>query len=127
MENIIQKLFGGITRNKVFKDNRRLFERIPSDLSLRFFNAQTNKWRLVKTRDISIQGIGLVTEEDLPDDTLLEMWLPIPDKGESLYTRGNVVWSKMIEPNRYRVGVNLEKADLVEICRILRTKYFQTF
>jgi hypothetical protein len=48
------------------------------------------------------------------------MWLNIPDRGEPLYTRGRVVWSKMWEPNKYRLGINLEKADLMGMARILR-------
>jgi hypothetical protein len=73
-----------------------------------------------QTADISAKGIGLVADVELAPNTPLEMWLEIPDKGEPLYTRGEVVWSKMMEPNKFRIGVNLEKADLMGLSRVLR-------
>jgi hypothetical protein len=93
--------------------NRRAFRRIPVELSLRFLNSGSNEWRLVKTCDISAQGIGLIASEKLAPNTLLETWLPVPDSGESLYSRAEVAWSKKLAPDKYRVGVNLEKPDLI--------------
>ncbi len=100
--------------------NRRAFRRIPVELSLRFFSPRSNAWRLVKTSDISAQGIGLLTEDKLMPNTPLETWLPVPDTGESLYSRGEVAWSKRLAPRKYRVGVNLEKPDLIS--RLLQTR-----
>ena len=108
-------------QNAGFVD-RRIFERIPTDLSMRFLAPHYNKEGLVQVRDISAKGLGLVTHEELPSNTSLEMWLQMPDKGESLYTRGEVVWSKMLEPNKYRMGISLERADFMGLSRILRRK-----
>jgi hypothetical protein len=49
------------------------------------------------------------------------MWLKVPDKGEPLYLRGEVVWSRLEEADKYHCGVNLEKADLMGISRVLRS------
>lgn len=114
----------GIEKDKVMQKaefvDRRIFERIPVKLSLRFLDLHSNKESLGQTQDISAKGIGLLTEEKLSPATPLEMWLQIPDKGDPLYTRGNVVWSDKVEPNKYRVGIALEKADLMGISRVLR-------
>jgi hypothetical protein len=71
--------------------------------------------------DISAKGIGLVANTELEAQVPLELWLEIPDKGDPFYARGKVIWSNMVTPDEYRVGVNLEKADLVGLSRVLRT------
>ncbi len=112
-------------QNTEFKD-RRIFERMPIELSLRLLNLHSKKWGLVKTRDISAKGIGLLTEEGLAPYTPLELWLQIPDKGEPLFAKGEVVWSEMIETNKHRVGISLEKADFMGMSRVLRTTSTRT-
>jgi hypothetical protein len=100
--------------------DRRIFERFAVKFPLRFLDLDSNSQALVETEDVSAKGMGLLTHEELRPHTPLEMWLEIPDKGEPLYSRGEVAWSEEIEPNKYRVGVNLEKADLMGISRVLR-------
>ena len=100
--------------------DRRIFARFPVCLPLRFIDVGGNKEGEAQTQDISAKGIGLVTNAELSPRTPLEMWLEIPDRGEPLYTRGEVVWSKFLEPNKYRVGVELEEADLMGMARVLR-------
>ena len=100
--------------------DRRIFARFPVNYPLKFIDLRANKEGEAKTQDISAKGIGLVTNEEFNPHTPLELWLDIPDRGEPLYTRGEVVWSKMLEPNKYRVGVELEKADLMGMSRIFR-------
>ena len=111
-----------IIMQKSESSDRRIFERMPVNLSLRFLDLRSYKEHLVQTHDVSAEGIGIVTSEAIPRYTPLEIWLQIPDKGEPLYTRGEVVWSKMIEPDRYRMGVSLEKADLMGVSRVFRIK-----
>ncbi|RKY33086.1 MAG: hypothetical protein DRP74_00850 [Candidatus Omnitrophota bacterium] len=100
--------------------DKRHFARFPVKLSARFLNMYSNRWRLVKTHDVSLRGVGLFTDEQLAPDTSLEIWLPIPDKGETLYAWGNVAWSKMVEPDKYRTGVNLGGTDLSEVIQALK-------
>jgi len=109
-----------IMQNMTFKD-RRVFERISVNLPLKFLNPNSNKECLAQTHDISANGIGILTQEELPTHTYLEIWLQIPDNGKPLHTKGRVVWSKMLEPNRYRVGICLERIDLMGVSRVLRT------
>ena len=101
-------------------EDRRIFDRFKAALPLRFLKVSENREGTGQTADISAKGIGLVADVELAPNTPLEMWLEIPDKGEPLYTRGEVVWSKMMEPNKFRIGVNLEKADLMGLSRVLR-------
>ena len=101
--------------------DRRVFERFLASIPVRFLNPRTNQEGFCKTQDISAKGLGLETKELLAVNSDLELWLEIPDKGEPLYTRGAVAWSKSSGVNEYRAGINLEKADLMGLSRVLRT------
>jgi len=102
--------------------DRRIFERIPVKLPLRFLELTLNKESLAQTHDISASGIGIVADEKLLPHTSLEMWLQIPNSDVPLYTRGRVVWSESVESNQYRAGISLEKVELMKMSPILRNK-----
>lgn len=101
-------------------EDRRIFARLSTELRLRFLDSKGNREGLAKTVDISAKGMGIESSEELAPQTPLEMWLNIPDRGEPLYIRGEVVWSKQIDPNLYRAGINLEKAYFMSFSRVLR-------
>lgn len=111
---------GGEVMENENSEDRRIFARFSARFPLRFLNMSLNKEGSAQTFDISAKGMGLITNEELPARTGLEMWLSLPDKKDPLYTRGEVVWSKSIGENEYRAGINLEKADLMGLSRILR-------
>jgi hypothetical protein len=101
-------------------EDRRIFERFSTRFPLRFLSAVGNKEGQALTQDISAKGIGFVTNEELIPHTDLELWLEVPDKGEPIYARGQVAWSRMVDPANFRAGVELEKADFMGISRVLR-------
>ncbi len=104
-------------------DDHRVFERIKTRLPLRFLDPSSGREGQADTTDISANGLGLVTNESLSVMTPLEMWLGIPDKHEPLYTRGEVVWSEPLPgTGEHRVGVRLEKAELMGLARVLWLK-----
>jgi c-di-GMP-binding flagellar brake protein YcgR len=100
--------------------DRRIFARFPVNYSLKFLDLNANSEGDAKSQDISAKGIGLLTNKELKPHTPLEFWLQIPDRGEPLYTRAEVIWSEKLEPNKYRAGVKLDKADLMGMSRIFR-------
>ena len=91
-------------------DDRRIFARFPTRLSMKCLDLILNKESQAQARDVSAKGIGFLANEELQ----------VPDKGAPLYTRGEVMWSEMVGPNQYKTGVNLERADLMGMSRILR-------
>ena len=104
-------------------EDRRIFERINTKMPLRFLNPTNGREGTADTVDISANGLGLVTNENLSATAPLEMWLGIPDQHEPLYTRGEVAWSKTLpETGQQRVGVRLEKAELMGLARVLWIK-----
>lgn len=100
--------------------DKRVFERFSVQLPLRCLNLDSSREFTAQTSDISANGIGLTTEERLSRQSPVEMWLSIPDKGHPLYARAKVIWSSMIEPNKYRAGMRLERANLMGLSRVLR-------
>jgi hypothetical protein len=104
-------------------DDRRVFERINTRLPVRFLDPSNGREGKADTFDISANGLGLVTNESLPAMTPLEIWLGIPDHHEPLYTRGEVIWSEPLPgTGEHRVGVRLEKAELMGLARVLWVK-----
>lgn len=103
-----------LSRSRTF-ENKRFFERVPAELSMRFLDVMNNRWALVRTLDLSEKGIGLLSNKELLPYTTLEMWLPIPNKGVQLYSQGEVIWSEKVGRKGYRAGIRLDIGDLNEI------------
>jgi len=102
---------------------RRDFARFSIDLRVQFLDTINNKKVEAQARDISAKGIGIYTNEALPLKTEIELWVEIPNKEEPLYIKGKVVWSKEVEDNKYRVGICLDRTDLIGVSHILRSIY----
>ncbi len=112
-----QKEKGGETM-----EDRRIFERFSVQFPMRFLDLTNGREGQANAYDISAKGVGLVADRELVARTPVEVWLQIPDHGEPLYTRGEIAWSKKVEPNVWRAGINLEKADLMGLSRVLRVR-----
>lgn len=110
---------GGDEAMEKFED-RRTFERFPARVALRYLDLKANQEAQAHTYDISAKGIGLETAQELSKETSLEMWLQAAEQSEPIYMRGRVTWSRMMKPSQYRVGVELERADLMGAARILK-------
>jgi c-di-GMP-binding flagellar brake protein YcgR len=101
-------------------EDRRIFQRFAAQLPLRFLKGSNGKEGRARTLDISAKGIGMMSAEELKPASPVELWMEIPEQAEPLYTRGQVVWSEPQPDGQYRNGVNLEKADLMGVSRVLR-------
>jgi len=101
-------------------EDRRIFARFPARFPAHLLDPRSGKEAEAQTQDISAKGIGLVSDEELKPQTSLEIWIKVHEKTEPIYTRGEVVWVKEVAPQQYRFGVNLERADLMSLARLLR-------
>lgn len=106
--------------NNDYRD-RRVFERFQVTLPARFIDLRKNLEGTAYTQDVSAKGLNIVAMDEMMPFSPVEVWLDIPDKGEPLYTRGEVVWSHRTDAGNWRIGINLERADLMGMSRILRT------
>ena len=75
---------------------------------------------MAQTFDVSSKGLGLSTSHELESQANLEIWLDVPNSTDPLYTRGQVIWTRLAGTAGYRSGIELEKADLMGISRLLR-------
>lgn len=102
--------------------DRRIFARFAVGLRVRFLAQQEKNEGVAQSSDISAKGLGLFLTDKLVSNSSLELWLEIPDRMEPLYMRGKVIWAgKAVLSDKYKAGINLEKADFMGLARILRT------
>lgn len=101
-------------------NDRRVFARIPKRLPIRLLPSGQDKESTAETVDISAHGIGIMSEKKLSPKDTLEMWLVLPDRRGPFYTRGEVVWSSpLADTAKQRIGVRLEKAELMGLAPVL--------
>jgi hypothetical protein len=100
-------------------NDHRIFERFQKAFSARFIGLD-GKEGVAQTFDVSAKGLGLSTSQELESNSNLEIWLDVPNSTDPLYTRGQVVWSRLVAGEGFRSGVELERADLMGISRLLR-------
>ena len=100
-------------------NDHRIFERFQKAFSARFIGLDGEEGQ-AQTFDISAKGLGLLTTKELESKAPLEIWLDVPNSTDPLYTRGQVVWSRLEGATGYRCGIELEKADFMGMSRLLR-------
>jgi hypothetical protein len=99
--------------------DHRIFERFRKEFSARFIGLD-GKEGVAQTFDVSAKGLGLTTNQELESRANLEIWLDVPNSTDPLYTRGQVVWTRLAGNGSFHSGIELERADLMGISRLLR-------
>lgn len=102
------------------KTDNRIFRRFEVSFPVKFLDEIDSREGTGNTKDVSAKGIGMITIPRLKARVPLELWIKVPDERDPLYTRGEVAWAIPAGANEYRIGVNLEKADLVGLSRLMR-------
>lgn len=111
---------GGDLMLKQENEDKRIFARLPCNFSARILDLTSNKETEAKVHDISAKGVGFTSPISIKPMAALELLLDIPDQSAPFYTRGEAVWASPADNNEFRIGVNLEKADLIGLARVLR-------
>jgi hypothetical protein len=99
---------------------KRAFERIPFNFSLKILNLQTSDTNLAETTDMSAMGLGILSERKLFPQTALDIWVKIPTQSEPFYVRGEVAWCQKFSFDKYKAGINFRKPQLLGVARALR-------
>jgi hypothetical protein len=110
---------GNRMQSPAFED-KRIFERISSSVPVKVLDLHANREFDGMTYDVSAKGLGLELGSTLMPQSQVEIWLRINDRQDPLYTRGNVVWSRPEVAESARIGVHLDRADLMGVARFLR-------
>jgi hypothetical protein len=100
-------------------NDHRIFERFKKEFTARFVGLDGQEGT-AQTFDVSAKGLGLTTSQQLESQSNLEIWLNVPNSTDPLYTRGQVVWTKLANKGSFQSGIELERADLMGISRLLR-------
>lgn len=108
------------------RDSIRFALTIPAQYS----DCDTKSMYLAETHDISSDGLSLMTNRELSAHSNLNISLKIPDNGEEIYAKAEVVWSRMIYSNQWRIGLKFAEANFKPVPIVLRAiqakaKYFQ--
>lgn len=106
-------------QNPYFNE-RRQYSRFPLRLSIRLRQSNPGPDEIeALTNDISSNGIGLVTDKQLPKNSSLDIWIEIPSDGTHLHTYGKVVWSKAYAL-KCRAGICLDTPELNPVSLALK-------
>lgn len=100
---------------------KRKYLRFTITIPLNHCRLDSGRIGKAQTKDISAQGIGIVTDEELAPKTLLDIWITMPDNGEQIHAKGEVVWVRKAGANNYHIGTNLKDSRLKPIPIVLRT------
>lgn len=100
---------------------KRKFIRFLISIPLKHVKMSIKQVTDVTTSDISAEGLGLITAEELPLNTSLSLCLVIPDNGEEISLDAEALWFKCSGPGRYRYGLKLKNIQIKPIPLVLRT------
>jgi hypothetical protein len=109
--------------NGNYPQEKRKLVRFLIAIPLKYAKLSLKTLNSICTHDISAQGVGLITTEELPVNTPLILCLKIPDNGEEISLEAEVVWSAQTNSSGYRSGVRLKSSSIKPIPLVLRTIY----
>ena len=107
-----------IWRNTSVEDKRE-FQRYTVRLMVQVTGLEDKRVDIAYTHDISAKGAGLVCKEQFGKNSHIDLWLYSAIRGEPFYIKGEVVWSKVVDQNTWRMGIEFERADFMGISKVL--------
>ena len=100
---------------------RRRFRRFIINIPSTYFRFELNQGNNAETQDLSCTGIGFVSNEELPINSRVNIWIKPPDNDKQILTQGAVIWSNRIDFKKYRTGITLDAPGIKPLPIILRT------
>lgn len=105
---------------------RRKFKRFDAYMSVRFQLPNTEEGRgIALSKDLSREGLKFNSPVYLPEGSMLDLELDIPDDPKPVHTSGKIVWSQTSagKDQGYDVGVRFTMMDPVDKFRVLDYAY----
>jgi len=100
------------------RDERRRFARFDLDANVKFrFFDNIDENIKGKAKDLSAEGVCIVTERELPRDKDVELDILLPGRKRPVRVRGKLAWIHKIKgagkglPSRYEAGIKLYTVD----------------
>jgi len=120
-------IYGEYREGSPMPDNnpqeRRKVVRFVIAIPLKYIKVSVKNLNSSYIHDISGQGLGLISSEQLPLNTQVVACLKIPDNGEEIPLEAEVIWSLPVAGSRYRSGLKLKQSDIKPVPLVLRTIY----
>ena len=105
---------------------RRKFKRFDAFMNVHFRSQGTQTSELTGlSRDLSREGIKVSTDRPLPEGTLVDLEIHLPDETQPIRTTGKVMWSRpgVSEESGFNSGVCFLMIDPVDKFRVLDYAY----
>jgi hypothetical protein len=99
-------------------NDRRIFARVNAQVVLRCKEGEENPNPGV-TVDISAQGLGFVSYEEIKPEAQVRIQLKLPYSEEEFVTVGTIIWCIKVDDQKFRIGVALEKPELMLVSQLL--------
>ena len=103
---------------KYKRAERRKFIRFDLDTNVRFrFLQNIDEYLKGKAKNLSAEGVCIVTEKTIPIDKDVELAISLPGRKSPIRIRGKVVWTHRIKgvskkiPDHYEAGIELYMLD----------------
>ncbi|MBI5183263.1 MAG: diguanylate cyclase [Nitrospinae bacterium] len=118
---LYQSKYGGKDRITLYSSERRLYFRVDLVFDIRYKIRYAFKgMHTAIIRNISAQGAGLETNNDIPLRTHIRLYIDLDKKDEPIELVGKVVWSKKIPPSKYNIGLEFIQPDQVIKSKIIK-------
>ncbi len=101
-------------------EDNRVFERFTARFPAKFQHSNNGFGSNVFLRDISAQGVKIVTKENVYVNDRLDIAVELPDGHDPLILSGTVVWTRAMNPASYDAGLKFEKVDFMSTQRIFK-------
>lgn len=66
---------------------------------------------VARTRDLSAQGLSVITREPLPTTALLSAWVRLDGEPDRFQLTVDVVWCQPASPGEWLVGLSIQDSD----------------
>ncbi len=101
---------------------KRKFVRFLVSIPLKYARLSIKPHISAMTKDISAQGLGLITAEELPVNSSLNICLAMADNGEEIPLETEVVWSRSESgTSKFCSGLKIKNRQIKPIPLVLRT------
>lgn len=112
------------------KAERRRFMRFDLDTNVKFrFFDNIDENIKGKAKNLSAEGVCIVTEKEIPKDRDIELDISLPGRKGPVRVRGKVIWTHKIKrvdkilPDRYEAGIKLYTVDKDDENTLLKYYY----
>jgi len=102
------------------KEDSRMYQRMCVGRKVKFsFGEESDIMKIGRCLDFSVSGICFLAECKLPSDKSIQLWIEGSKGEEPLHKTGKVIWQEEIKSGLFRIGVDFDSVDLLEMDRVL--------